>query len=136
MAGAGAVSEDDFRRALIAAAEGLGWHVTHLESHQTSAGVPDLNLCKGLVDMWLELKVEKPKGITLRPTQKKWHRDRARVRGVSWVVVLMNDGGILVVPGERASRLGTAAENWRAASNMVGTLGDLPRLIRYIELES
>lgn len=130
------MSEDDFRRALIGWAEKSGWHVTHLESHQTSAGVPDLNLCKGLVDMWLELKVEKPKGITLRPTQKKWHRDRARARGVSWVIVLMDDGGILVVPGERAAGLTAAVSDWRAASNMVGTLGDLPRLIRYIELES
>lgn len=117
MAKISTVTEDEFRRAVISKATAYQYHVTHLESHQTSAGVPDLNVAKG-VDFWLELKVVKPKGITLRPTQKKWHRDRHAAGGKSWVAVLTGDDHILLLPGHVAADLTPRDERWETVSNV------------------
>ena len=113
-------SEDEFRRHFIALATARQYHVTHIESHMTSAGVPDLNLFKYSRDCWIELKVVKDGKIRLRPTQKRWHRERAQAGGRSWVVVLDRaTDTILWVSGDVAVGLGPAAQDWRAVSNIL-----------------
>lgn len=113
-------SEDQFRRQFVALAVANGYHVTHIESHQTSAGVPDLNLFKSRRDDWVELKVVKDGKIKMRPTQKKWHRDRAEAGGTSWVLVLdRGTNTILWVSGKTAARLGSALSEWKEVSNVL-----------------
>lgn len=116
MARISVISEDVFRRMVVDKAQMYHYHVSHVESHQTSAGVPDLNIAKG-VDMWLELKVVKKTGITLRPTQKKWHRDRHAAGGKSWVAVLTGSNDILLLPGHVAADLTPRDERWETSSN-------------------
>ena len=109
-------SEDDFRRAVIQAA-GSKVHVSHIESHQSSAGIPDLNLYGLGQDLWLELKVVKEGHVRMRPTQRKWHRDRAERGGPSWVAVLNPvDGHVLVVRGATAAMLATGLLDWEAVA--------------------
>lgn len=109
-------SEDEFRRAVIAAA-GSKAHVSHIESHQSSAGIPDLNLYGLGQDLWLELKVVKEGHVRMRPTQRKWHRDRAERGGPSWVAVLNPvDGHVLVVRGAVAAALATGVLEWEAVA--------------------
>lgn len=122
-------SEDDFRREVIDVATRLGGHVSHIESHQTSAGIPDLIIYLTDEDLWLELKVIKDKKVHLRPTQKRWHADRAEAGGMSWVLVLdpLNED-ILVVPGRVAATLDSRARSWRAAAG-VSNVPELPKLL-------
>lgn len=130
------VSEDCFRRHVVSFAEKDGYHVSHIESHLTSAGIPDLNLFKGQRDVWLELKIIKDGKVKLRPTQKKWHRERAEKRGISWVFVLdTKTQDILWLSGRVAASLDSDAGAWRAASNIspLSQLGMILNNITYRE---
>lgn len=110
-------NEDDFRRGVVRQAEQWGAHVTHIESHQTSAGVTDLNIWAFNRDLWLELKVVKRGTVKLRPTQKKWHRERAEAGGQSWVAVLdPKTQHVLVLRGEAAATLPPGLASWEAAA--------------------
>lgn len=116
------VSEDDFRRHMIKLLEQHGYHVSHIESHLTSAGIPDLNAWKGRWpegrDLWLELKIIKDNKVKMRPTQRAWHKKRAEAGGHSWVLVLdPKRQDVLWLSGDRAAALPAAAEAWRDASN-------------------
>lgn len=106
-------SEDEFRRHVIKVAEDMGGHVSHIESHQTSAGVPDLNIRLFGEDIWLELKVVKDGRIKMRPPQKKWHRDRNEAGGRSYVWALYPATGyVLELLGHMAAQLPPALEPW------------------------
>lgn len=114
------LQEDKFRREFIAALEDsphLNAHVSYIESHQVTPGIPDLHvLAFGEVEAWIELKVVKCKPndtITVRPSQKLWHRKRNKAGGKSWFVVLDKNGDILVVPGHVAIELPPRAAAWR-----------------------
>ena len=107
-------AEDRFRQAVIRVAQSMGGHVTYIESHQTSAGVPDLHIFLNGTDVWLELKVVGLKKVRVRPTQRKWHRERREAGGNSWVWVLdPPTGNILQVPGHVAADLEPDIDGWR-----------------------
>lgn len=114
--------EKDFRKHTIRLAEAFEWHVSHIEAHESAAGIPDLSIYPGSMgkpraEVWLELKVIKDGHIKLRPTQKRWHRERHEAGGRSWVAVLdRSTGDILVVRGHVAAGLDSRAPSWRAAA--------------------
>lgn len=66
-------------------------HCQRIESHATSIGVPDVEICTHTGNQWwIELKVwDEHKGITIRPAQKRWHTQRAMVGGKSIVIVMV-----------------------------------------------
>lgn len=98
--------EAKFRTRITEYAEGKGWHVSNIESHMSSPGIPDMNIfARGRGDFWFELKVASLQGVVkMRPTQKAWHRARHECGGSSWVVVMTNDGRtVYVIPGHVAA---------------------------------
>lgn len=111
------INEDEFRRHSIRVAGALGAHVSHIESHESSAGIPDLNLFLMGVDLWVELKVLKNGRVKMRPTQRRWHKDRAEHGGQSWVVCLdIATQNILTLPGDKAAALGPSEAEWKRAA--------------------
>ena len=134
--------ENGFRKVVMAAAKFLCWHVSHIEAHLSAAGITDLSIYPASAgwrapraEIWLELKVIKDGQIKLRPTQKRWHRERAEAGGRSWVAVLdRQSGDILLVPGAIAAGLDSRADSWRLAatvSNIRDTLENW--LIKLVE---
>ena len=108
--------EEKFRKDLIAHWRAEGYHVSHIESPITSAGIPDLHVRTSDSDYWIELKVERSDGIKLRPTQKAWHRNRANMGGDSWVVTLTSNDFTLITPGGLAHQLPADPDEWRKVS--------------------
>lgn len=123
-------SEDDFRR-YVSECAGTNAHVSHIESHLTSAGIPDLNICSCGNEMWIELKVmNSKKPPKMRPTQKKWHVDRREAGGVSWVMCLDLDlMDVLLLPGDVAAGLPAKPGVWRAAA-AIHPFPEMPKIIR------
>ena len=77
-------------------------HLSWIESHATSAGVPDVNYCCYGVEGWLELKAGPD--IEVRSTQVRWFRDRIAAGG--WPLFLIQWGECFIaVPGSRAAAL-------------------------------
>lgn len=118
------VSEDDFRRYVIQMAKDHAYHVSHIESHLTSAGIPDLSLWKGMWpdgrDLPVELKIIKNGIVKMRPTQRRWHRERHEKGGASWVFVLdPKTQDVLWLRGHVAAGLEPPAGAWRPVSNVV-----------------
>ena len=110
-------NEEEFRRSVMIEAANRGMHVSHIEAHISVAGIPDLNLSKNGRDIWLELKVVKANGVKMRPTQKRWHRERHESGGKSWVAVLDREtGDVLVLRGHTAALLAPGVRNWTAAA--------------------
>lgn len=103
-------SEKPFRQWFQREAEDLGYHASFIESHQTSSGIPDLNLHRNGVDLWLELKVWRD-GYHMLPSQRRWHRKRANAGGRSYVVCY-RDNFMYVLPGEFAATLMPKAKDW------------------------
>lgn len=119
------INEDEFRKHVIIVAKKLVAHVSHIESHESSAGIPDLNLFLTGADLWIELKVIKAGRVKMRPTQKRWHTDRAEHGGKSWVLALdPRTQDVLVLPGHTAAALAPTEAAWRAASS----LSNIPEL--------
>lgn len=104
-------NEIDFRRWLHVTGEELGYHVSHIESPQTSPGIPDLNLAHSGLDIWLECKVWRD-GIHMLPSQRRWHRARKLTGGESFVVCWI-DGYMTLLPGHVAAGLSPVAQQWR-----------------------
>ena len=104
-------NETDFRRWLHVSAEELGYHVSHIESPQTSPGIPDLNLGKHGLDTWIEVKVWRD-GIHMLPSQRRWHRARKITGGVSFVVCYI-DGYYTLHTGHVAADLSPISQQWR-----------------------
>ena len=124
MASRSPVSEDDFRRHVIDLLGKDGCHLSHIESHLTSAGIPDINFYKSGRDVWLELKVAKDGKVKMRPTQKRWHKDRAARGGQSWVLVLSpSKDRVLWLPGAVAAGL---EPSWLAWVGAAGEQNILP----------
>lgn len=111
--------EGDFRRWVIGRLHDKEpSQVSYIESHQTSAGIPDLNIFMRGKDLWIELKVlSDTKTPKMRPTQKRWHADRWHNGGFSWVLCCDLDYQVLLVlPGHVAAGMGTKQGVWRAAA--------------------
>lgn len=108
-------TESEFRRYMMIEAEENGYHVSHIESGLTAAGIPDLNLHRKGLDLWLELKVW-DNGIHMRPPQRRWHRVRAFAGGRSYVLALI-DGLVYVHPGEFAGTLGPKSALWKKGAS-------------------
>lgn len=121
--------EGYFRTVMTMEAVALGGHVSNIESHSTSAGIPDQNIFLMGADLWLELKVIKDDQVKMRPTQRKWHTDRAAKGGLSWVLVLdPKNEDVLVVPGATAAGLAPRASAWRAAG-VAWNITAIPKLL-------
>jgi len=110
--------ERDLRRFTERQMDGLA-HLSHIESHETSAGIPDFNIFMDGRDVWIELKVmSDKKPPKMRPTQRRWHTDRWANGGMSWVVVYDLDEDVLrVIPGHTAAGLDRRVASWRAAGS-------------------
>lgn len=122
--------ETQLREYVLKTAQALGYHESHIESPVTSAGIPDLNLFRG-VDIWLELKVwNKDKGVKMRPTQKLWHLNRFRRGGLSWVMV-HHGGRLSLVPGNVAARMGAKDPAWIVGYDEA-PLEHVPELLAYM----
>lgn len=117
-------SEGEFRQEVTKQAKLMGFHASNIESHLTSAGIPDTNLAIGHVDIWLELKVFGAKHpMKIRPTQRKWHKDRAEVKGLSWFAILDIDHQIVfLVPGASIHYVGTGlTRQWQGSAVQFST---------------
>lgn len=105
-------AEDHLRTFIETVAEGYGWHVSHVESPITSPGIPDLNICHGQSDLWIELKVRKRGGVHMRPPQRLWHRRRAEAGGRSYVLAYI-DGSLYLHRGDAAAAYLPKSKEWK-----------------------
>ena len=65
-------------------------HFSRVESHESSAGIPDVDFCIAGVEGHVELKFGNgSKHPNIRPTQAKWFRDRVRKDGKPWMFTLI-----------------------------------------------
>ena len=125
--------EGDFRRYVIGRVlkSEPRSQTSYIESHETSAGIPDLNIYMRGRDVWIELKVlSDTKPAKMRPTQKRWHVDRFNSGGMSWVMTLdLTQMKLLIIPGNVAAGLGTNIGVWRnvAAAHPVEDVVDVIR---------
>lgn len=63
-------------------------HICRIESHATSVGFPDVEMCWDGVMIWVELKSWDPKkGWHIRPSQLTWMRDRLMAGGKNIFVI-------------------------------------------------
>lgn len=121
--------ESYFRTVMTLEATALGGHISNIESHLLSAGIPDQNIFLLGSDLWLELKIIRAETVKMRPTQRKWHTDRAAKGGLSWVLVLdPHSEDILVVPGDVAAGLPPRADAWRVAGT-AWNIAAIPKLL-------
>ncbi len=61
-------------------------HFSRVESHLTSAGIPDVDYCIRGVESHIELKFEWDCGAEIRGTQCRWFRKRINAGGHPWVL--------------------------------------------------
>jgi hypothetical protein len=81
------MSEQRLRKYLIDNLNSATCHISQVESHAVSAGIPDLNYCVDGVEGWIELKWwYKSKPAQFRPTQIAWFRRRVTAGGKPFVV--------------------------------------------------
>lgn len=95
-------------------------HLTWVESHATSLGIPDLNYCYYGVDGWLELKAGP--NIDIRPAQVLWMKEHIVAGGHPLFLIQWSDL-FMVIPGSRAShiRQDTSYENVLTNASTVWT---------------
>lgn len=73
------MSEKTFRKYLRDILVAQGAAVSQVESHETSAGIPDTSVCFKGADSWAELKfATDKKQVVVRKSQKVWFRDRLK----------------------------------------------------------
>lgn len=95
------MKESVFRSKIIALISAAGGHACAIESHDTSAGVPDINYCINGHEGHIELKVgTDSKPPSLRPTQHRWAVLRKSAEGRSFFLFLNNsDGNMYLIDG-------------------------------------
>lgn len=76
-------------------------HIQLIESEATSAGVPDINICKDGKEIWVELKSGYLSKNSIKPGQYIWHIKRQQANGVTWIVHRDDSGLIKVYNGKR-----------------------------------
>lgn len=120
---------DDLRVAFQAMGD-----VDRLESHATSIGRPDVNLC--LMDgiVWdVELKYTDCHTVKIRPAQKMWHSKRGRAGGNSCIltkVVLRDEKFFIFHYGRRARDLDDRLSTWIETADIIWD-----NKIDFVELE-
>ena len=70
----------------------IGWagHFSRVESHATSAGIPDVDYCIDRVEGHLELKYSSGKPYKTRATQVAWFRNRTRKGGRPYILAQLD----------------------------------------------
>lgn len=76
-------------------------HIQSIESEATAAGIPDINLCKGGREVWVELKSGRLTATSIKPGQYVWHIKRTQAGGTTWVVQRTDEGLVRVYKGSR-----------------------------------
>lgn len=76
-------------------------HIQNIESEATSAGIPDINACKGGKDIWVELKSGPLTKASIKPGQFIWHIKRNQAGGTTWLVQRTDNGRIRIYRGNR-----------------------------------
>ena len=76
-------------------------HIQNIESEATSAGIPDINACKGGKDIWVELKSGPLTKASIKPGQFIWHIKRNQAGGTTWLVQRTCKGRICIFRGDR-----------------------------------
>lgn len=88
------MKECNVRRKLGTELRRMGFHVSQIESHDTSAGIPDTHYFGHSTDGFIELKVAKINGsVAIRNTQKAWFRDRIKAGGYHQYLLVGFDNG-------------------------------------------
>lgn len=78
--------EDKFWDKIRAGLQSMG-EVDRIESHATSIGRPDINMCLNPGIVWdIELKYSDDGKVKMRPSQRGWFKRRARVHGQAMVL--------------------------------------------------
>jgi hypothetical protein len=93
-------SESDFKKWFVAQFK-KDCDITPIET-STSRGVPDLNLCRQGVEIWVELKLFVSGRVLLRPEQYAWGLRRHHHGGRVFIVALHSSGIVHVWTPEYA----------------------------------
>ena len=117
-------NEGDVSKLLRAEFENLGVHVEQIESHTSSAGIPDLDGCCDGQQFKVELKFisGKKKKAEIRSTQKRWFRERIEAGYSPWGLLYHQtaDGAAtwILIKGEDFVKLPNAStlEDWQKAT--------------------
>ena len=83
-------------------------HIQNIESEATAAGIPDINICKGGKDIWVELKSGSLTKASIKPGQFVWHIKRNQAGGTTWIVQRIDNGLINIFNGARIREFRTA----------------------------
>lgn len=76
----------------------IGGHWSRIESHATSLGVPDVNVCHQSQDVWIELK--QGDDAEIRPSQYRWIKDRLNEGAKNiWILHHQEDLGFMLIQG-------------------------------------
>lgn len=94
--------ESALRMSVKKALDGVG-HLSWVESHATSAGIPDLNYCINGIEGWVELKWG---NFEVKSTQVRWMEDRVNSGGFPLFLIHI-DQQFFMVPGSHAQMLRT-----------------------------
>ena len=78
------MSEGDLWKDMHKNVNHLG-HFSRVESHETSAGIPDVDYCINGTEGHVELKFGRDRAPKIRATQVKWFRNRVRAGGKPWL---------------------------------------------------
>lgn len=133
--------ESVFRSSLGDVLKSLGYHVSQIESHETSAGIPDTNAHKDGVDLWIECKFSRGKPFVVRKTQKRWIRARLRA-GCHTVFIAFKYEGDETVCGiirldsnEHFDRIlaHRAPKRWINEAHITWGRGQIDKLYTYIK---
>ena len=109
----------------------IGGHWSRIESHATSLGVPDVNICLDGRDVWTELK--QGEDAHIRPSQYRWIKDRLNEGAANiWVMHHQEDMGFMLIKGryiDQLKKYDNDKEMWRQMAKIVW-----PREINPIEM--
>tara|TARA_R110000803_G_scaffold51850_1_gene106924 strand:+ start:219 stop:623 length:405 start_codon:yes stop_codon:yes gene_type:complete len=71
-----------------------GAHAQRVETGGTGLGIPDINICCGGREIWVELKIVSGKQVRLSPEQVAWHFRRTNAGGQTYVVARNKFDGV------------------------------------------
>lgn len=102
-------------------------HISEVESHISSPGIPDLDVCSQGKEIHLEIK-HSDNGVmpSIRPTQKKWFNRRVAAGGKPWVLARILDKKTkqwltMLIPGHLIQLIvqSSSVDSWVKASDLV-----------------
>lgn len=100
-------------------------HFSRVESHSTSAGIPDIDFCMSDVESHIELKYgDEKKAPSIRPSQVKWFARRVKAGGHPIIIakIVLKDGPrYCFYSGSKARELYDAktSQDWLDLANLV-----------------